>query len=122
MIFHEQPNDDWTPFDFLLLEAYQMLQDEICPKCGHPIWLCRSDSPNVEFRVDGAVCQAERALKAYEDQKASSTQKADRATRKTWGTFYYTMPFTPDNIKGDLPTRDEFYAAMSKEKESDTVN
>jgi hypothetical protein len=125
LIFHEQPTEQWTPFDFMLLEAYQMLQDEICPKCGHPVWLCRSESPNVQFRVNGDVCQAERALKTYEDQKKVSTEREkDRKVRNQWGAFYYTMPFVPENIEADLPTREDYYTEMAAKngaKEATTV-
>lgn len=114
MIFHEQPTAPWEPFDFLLLEAYQMLQDEICPKCGHPVWLCRSDSTNVEFKVRDAVCYAERALRETEDRQKDKGSRADKTERKGWGRFYYTSPFVPDNVEGELPTRAEFYTAMSK--------
>lgn len=125
MIFHEQPTDDWTPFDFMLIEAYQMLQDEICPKCGHPVWLCRSNSQNVAFRVTGAVCQAERSLREYEDQKKSRDKRASKIDKQEWGVFYYTSPFVPQNIEGGLPTREQFYTEMAEsqeEKESHTVN
>ena len=109
MIFHEQPTDPWLPFDFKLLEAYQMLQDETCPQCGHPIWLCRSTSNNVAFKVQTATCYADRALKEAEDSKKPKKEKADKATRSEWGEYKYTLPYTPPNSEGGLPTRREFY-------------
>jgi hypothetical protein len=125
MIFHEQPSAEWTPFDFMLLEAYQILQDEICPKCGHPIWLCRSNSSRVEFKVEGAVCQAERSLREYENNRRPSTERANAKERKEWGLFHYTVPFTPLNVEGGLPSRQEFYeefAAKPADNEDGTVN
>jgi hypothetical protein len=120
MIFHEQPTDPWLPFDFKLLEAYQMLQDEICPKCGHPVWLCRSTSNRVEFKARAAVCYAERALREYEDQKKPRGEREkDRKVKASWGEFYYTQPFVPDNIEGELPTRDEFYSELAGKIEYD---
>lgn len=114
MIFYEQPTDPWVKFDFMLIEAYQILQDETCPKCGHPVWLCRSSDPRVQFRVTSNVCFAERALKEYEDQKKPRTQREkDMKTRKEWGSFYSTSPFVPKNIEGELPTRTEFYEEMA---------
>lgn len=113
MIFHEQPTDPWVPFDFILLEAYQMLQDEICPKCGHPVWLCRSDSASVQFKVRSAVCNAERELKIVEDRKRPDKEREkDKKVRAGWGEFYYTQPFVPENIGGEMPTRGEFYASL----------
>lgn len=112
MIFHEQPTDPWTPYDFKLLEAYQILQDELCPKCGHPIWLCRSTSNRVEFKAQEAYCAGERALKEKEDASKSREDKAKPKEKKTWGQFFYTSPYTPPNIEGGLPTRAEFYQEM----------
>lgn len=115
MIFYEQPTDPWTPFDFKLLEAYQMLQDELCPKCGHPVWLCRSESNRVQFKVRAAVCYAERALREKEDQsKKPNDREKDRSVRQSWGEFFYTQPFIPENVEGELPTRMEFYTGFAE--------
>lgn len=112
MLFHEQPTDPWKPLDFKLLEAYQILQDEMCPKCGHPIWLCRSTDPRVQFKVSANVCYAERALKEYEDQdRPRKEREQDKKTRAGWGLFYSLSPFVPKNVEGELPTRTEFYEA-----------
>jgi hypothetical protein len=113
MLFYEQPTDPWSPYDFKLLRAYQILQDELCPRCGHPIWLCRSSSNNVAFKVRSAVCQAERALKEAEDNRKDRKDRAKAADRKHWGEFFYTQPYRPPNADGEMPTRSEFYAEMA---------
>lgn len=118
MIFYEQPSAEWVPFDFKLLEAYQILQDETCPKCGHPIWLCRSDSNRVDFKVRSAVCQADKALKLYEagqikDRKEKSEAMKDRANM---GRYFYTEPYNPPESEGGLPTRRDFYDAITAGK------
>lgn len=116
MLFHEQPTESWTEYDFKLLEAYQRLQDETCPKCGHPVWLCRSTSNHVEFRVREAYCAAERALKEKDFSQRSSgdRKKMDKKERASWGRFYYTEPVVPSVVGGNLPTRKEFYEEMAK--------
>jgi hypothetical protein len=114
MIFQEQPTEAWVPFDFMLLEAYQMLQDETCPKCGQPVWLCRTSSPNVEFKVRSAICYAERALREAEDLRKERKDRAEKNERKEWGVSYFITPFVPENIEGDLPTRREFYEEMAE--------
>lgn len=113
MIFHEQPSADWIPFDFKLLEAYQILQDETCPKCGHPIWLCRSDSNNIGFKVRTAVCYADRELKMYEDSKKPMGERAKSKERAQMGEYYYVYPYNPPTASGPLPTRQQFYEEMS---------
>lgn len=118
LIFHEQPTDPWIPFDFKLLEAYQILQDELCPKCGHPVWLCRSTSQNVEFKVGTAYCAGERALKEHEAAQMTSSErrKIDKKERAGWGRFYYVRPDVPANVEGDLPGRREYYEELSRSR------
>lgn len=117
MIFHEQPTDPWIKFDFLLLEAYQILNDETCPKCGHPIWLCRSTSQNIEFKVNSTICYAERAMKEYEDHKKPVKDRTPGKERKDWGRIHFTSPFVPLNMGDDFPTRTEFYEEMTKSQQ-----
>lgn len=93
-----------------------MLQDETCPRCGQPIWLCRSDSTNVAFKVQSDTCFAEKALKAFEDGKKPTKDRAKGPERKDWGKFYYTVPYVPPTVEGDLPSRMDYYTAMEKAK------
>lgn len=111
MIFHEQPTAPWVAFDFILLEAYQRLQDEICPKCGHPVWLCRSSSTDVNFEVQTAYCFAERALKEAEDKARPRESRAKRDEKKTWGEFRYATPIAPPGR--ELPSRQDYFNELS---------
>ena len=105
MIFHEQPTDPWNDFDFKLLEAYQILEDETCPLCNQPIWLCRSDSSELQFKVKSATCFADRELKLAEE-KRNSKNKSDAAKRKEFGKYYFTEPYMLN--EADLPTRRDY--------------
>lgn len=101
MLFHEQPTDPWQPYDFKLLEAYQVLQDETCQMCGHPLWLCRSTDPNLEFRVQTAVCQAKAAL-----EKADKKRENNKRELKP-GEYAFTVPKMLFKDM-ELPTREEW--------------
>ena len=114
MIFHEQPTDPWVPFDFKLLEAYQILQDETCPKCGHPIWLCRSTSQGIQFKVKSDVCYAEKALEEHRVSQMKSKDRAEAKKNKAeWGRFFFTQPYNPPNVDAALPTRTEYYETLA---------
>lgn len=122
MIFHEQPTAEWVPFDFKLLEAYQILQDEICPVCSNPIWVCRSTTSNVQFKVKSQVCFAEKALKEAEFNRIP---KADRPKgeelkreKAEWGRSYYTSPYIPENLEGEIPTRDDYHKELNESVQS----
>lgn len=112
MIFHEQPTAAWVPLDFVLLEAYQRLQDELCPRCGHPIWLCRSQSNSVQFRIREDYCASERAVKEHEDRQRDRDKRADRKEKAGWGRFMFTVP---EALPGaELPDRTKYFEDLAK--------
>lgn len=108
MLFHEQPTDSWIPFDFLLLEAYQILQDETCNECGNPIWVCRNDgAANVGFKVKVAKCYAKAELdKWYEKQDKAKKNK------KSYGEYPYTVAYTYDD--GPMPSRMDYFQYLAE--------
>lgn len=108
MLFHEQPSDPWVDFDFVLLEAYQILQDETCHECGNPIWVCRNeDATNVGFKVKTAKCFAKAELDRWYEAQEKKKSKA-----KNHGEYPYVIPFTYDD--GPMPSRLDYYTAMSE--------
>lgn len=106
MIYHVQPNEPWEPSDFKLIEAYQILQDETCSMCGQPIWICRSDSSDIQIKVRKAQCN----VSAETEKKQAADEKAKRKMKP--GEYYYTVVDTYSG--GYLPTRTEFYEAQSE--------
>lgn len=111
MLFHEQPTDRWEPWDFKILEAYQILQDETCPKCGHPVWICRADNNKLEFRVQADKCLGEVAMKQAEDASKPTKDRAKSADKKDWGVFRYSVPKML--FEAPLPTRAEYYESLA---------
>jgi len=114
MIFHVQPDTPWEPYDFSLLEAYQILQDETCPKCGQPVWLCRSTDNRIEFKVEETVCYATRAIEEKNARKEKKNKKISADEKHSWGLIQYAVPFVPENIGAELPTRKDFYESLTK--------
>lgn len=113
MMFHTQPNDKWQPFDFKLIEAYQMLQDETCPKCGQPVWLCRSDDPTIAWKRNESICYASRELeKQAWSRDHEAKDKPTAKDKKRWGLVEYATPYVPPNQEGTLPTREAFYKSL----------
>jgi hypothetical protein len=103
MLFHEQPSEPWTPFDFKLLEAYQILQDETCQECGNPIWICRNESAsNVGFKIKIARCFAKAELDKWHEAQDKKQNK-----KKTYGEYPYTVAYTYDD--GPMPSRLSYY-------------
>lgn len=104
MILHEQPTKEWRPFDFLLLEAYQILQDETCPQCGQPVWICRSTDRNVYITVQKARCFVTAELeKAQDGAKGKKTLKP--------GEYMYPQ-VRPLDAGTELPTREDYFNSL----------
>lgn len=115
MVFYEQPKQDWTHLDFRLLEAYQMLQDETCPQCGQPSWLCRSSDDRISWRVNESVCHATKAREEREWVRDNPSKRADKDERRKWGRFSYATPVVSSHYPEgtELPTRKEYYENVS---------
>jgi hypothetical protein len=109
MLFQEQPSDPWTRFDFMLLEAYQILEDETCGQCGNPVWICRNEKAhNVGFKVKTAKCFAAAELERWQEK-----QEKKQSKKKTYGESPYTVPYTYDD--SEMPTRASFYRGLSED-------
>ena len=108
MLFHEQPTEPWTKFDFLLLEAYQILKDETCQMCGNPIWICRNEfADNVGFKIKTTKCFAKAELDRYQEQQDKKKSKS-----KKHGEQEYVLAYTYDG--SDMPTRLSYYKQLSE--------
>ena len=108
MLFHEQPDLPWTKFDFLLLEAYQMLQDETCAMCSNPIWICRNEyASTIGFKIKSTKCFAKAELDRHQERESKKKSKA-----KKHGEQEYVLAYTYDG--SELPTRMSYLNAMAQ--------
>lgn len=106
MLFHEQPSSPWIDFDFMLVEALQILEDETCSECGNPIWVCRNDAAtNVGFKIKTTKCYAKAELEKWNDKQ----QK--RKAKQQPGEMPYIVAYTYDD--GPMPTRRSYYQGVS---------
>lgn len=109
ILFQEQPGEAWTKFDFLLLEAYQMLQDETCNQCGSPIWICRNEfATNVGFKVKSVKCFAKAELERHAEIQEKRGNK-----KKTYGEQDVVVPYTYDD--GEFPSRAGYFEGLYKQ-------
>lgn len=106
MLFHEQPTDPWTDFDFMLVEALQILEDETCSECGNPIWVCRNDeAQNVGFKIKITRCYAKAELDKWREKQDKKKSKP------VHGELPYIVSFTYD--EGPMPSRASYYKDLS---------
>lgn len=87
-----QPLGKWDDLDFLLLEAFQTLEDETSKSTGLPIWLTRSGHPTVVFEIHEGVDVADAAIAEWD--KAQKGPKGDKEPPA--GQYRYVVPTSLD--------------------------
>lgn len=107
LVYGESVEGEWTRRDKALLEAYQILEDERCPECGNPVWICRNEDSNIRFRVKKTICYAKRQLDEHRTDLKGMKPMEKKKAREGWGLIEYPEAFTLDD--SPLPTRKEFY-------------
>lgn len=120
MILMESPHDPWRLVDFQLIEALQILEDELCPSCGNPVWVCRSNDPDLTWKVERSVCLGTRAVDERNWKKNNSGKRPSREDRDEWGSTLYPVPRMieyPGEEPRELPSRDDYYKALSERVE-----
>jgi len=106
--------------DRALLEAYQILEDEKCPECGQPTWICRNDDANLQFTVKKDVCYAKRAVEEKNaDLKSVKDSKERAKIRAGWGAIEYPSPYMIDG--SPIPTRREYYDRINDDETPDKL-
>ena len=76
----KQPTEGWSREDKKLAMAWTIMEKETCSQCGKPLWICRSSSKDLLFKVKKDVCYASRELEKWQDTKAGKDlKKGERA-------------------------------------------
>lgn len=103
----EKKQKKWLKYDFALAEAFQILEDEKCPKCGVPIWHAFSENNEIEFDLEHVDCYSCEHKETFEEK-----EKKPKAGRTT-----HVKPKHFDG--GELPGRREFYEELSRKAKAD---
>ena len=101
----KQPTDPWDQDDKKIAVAAHILEKQTCPKCGQPLWICRSTDPNIEFQVKTGICYASKAL---EDRQAKDEKNKKKLKN---GEFRYTVPNML--FENPFPTRADWLESMN---------
>jgi hypothetical protein len=97
MILHAQPNKPWNKHDFMLLEAYQQLEEDRCGQCGLPRYICHSTSEDIQFRILEDNCAATQKVDQIKAQRAKSSKKKDGADPDS-GVALIPYPYTESGV------------------------
>lgn len=108
----KDPYGSWSGMDYVVAEAFQRLEDETCPECGNPMWVCRSRSNDITFPVYTDTCRVEKAK-----QEAAKDRRGKERTLKP-GEFRYVVP----KMRGSAPmvTREDYLKTLDEEQKLHT--
>lgn len=93
----------------MLLEALQVYEDEISSSSGLPIWVTRSDEPDIRVAVEERIDQADAALEEYDENHRGDKRKRG-ATRMA-----VVVDSTGKPIEYDGTTRHRFMVSAIQE-------
>lgn len=100
----KQPTDPWSRHDKKLAVAWTIMNKETCPKCGQPIWICRSSDKNLGFSVKVGLCYASAELEKWQDSKRGKNLKK--------GEYPYVVPTMYDD--SPLPSRLDYLNGLDE--------
>ena len=104
MIMHTQPRGKWSEWDFLCIEAYQIVQNERCRQCGLPVWMCHNDDGDIGTKVVKDICYSTREVET-KDEEASS-KKGYKAPK---GVKTRPEPYRYSGRPLDADVREDYY-------------
>lgn len=64
------PADPWTPRDWALAQAVEILNRNRCPECGQPIWLSHDKQHRKHWRATAERCYSCDAIAARSEALA----------------------------------------------------
>lgn len=106
----KQPRGEWSKVDHALAITFQEINDETCDKCGHPLWICRSQDNMLDWSVESAVCYSSAAVEAHENPSRGKPPK------KKPGEYFYAK--AKMMFGKPLPTREQYYIDLAKESQA----
>jgi hypothetical protein len=81
----------WLPIDFMIAEAYQMLQSERCPQCGLPVYICHSTDRRLRIEIREDTCEVE-----VEKERREEVIKTSNDGKLPEGTVLRVEPYMVD--------------------------
>jgi hypothetical protein len=113
-LLRKQPHSKWNRLDFVLLETYQIYEDEISKDSGYPFWLTRNLDPDISFIVETTTDLAAKELQQWDEKHQGKKAKP--------GQVRYVVAVDGDGnpIRYGGATRRQFRsAAIQEERDRD---
>lgn len=75
MILGADNRKKYSHLDVMILQAYQILEDERCPQHGGPRWMCDHPDGKLNFKINDIYCRVASELKDEEDKRQKNEDK-----------------------------------------------
>lgn len=105
LLYDPNPKGEWDKLDYLIQDAYFVMDREICTICNNPIWLCHSTDNRIEFEVQKRTCYAKAEIEDFEKSKDGKSLDS--------GEYLIARPVGLEDGKGNyepLPNRREAFS------------
>ena len=79
------PGDGWTPRDWALQQAVDVLDQNRCPGCGQPMWLSHDKTLRRKWKVSAERCFPCDAIARRQDEMTKGDETAHRAQAIYYG-------------------------------------
>lgn len=110
-ILRKNADGKWSEYDYLLAEALELLENEYCPRCGQPKYLCRNESDEIQFKVRDEHCYAAEAVEREQKRNAEKKNYDDA------GVTLIAVPFSTQG-RPLSEYRDRYYSDLIKKRET----
>jgi hypothetical protein len=119
MILGTDNRDRWSKWDILLAQAYQILEDERCPQCGLPRYICQNDDRDIDFRVETEQCAAMEKKESFEQREQEKRDKKKgrngESPKAPSGVIVKPQPYTYSGV-GLHTFRDSYYEREAQKR------
>lgn len=91
-----EPQYAWTPLDYALASAHEIIESERCPQCGIVAWHAYSSNSNIRFEIEDHTCESCMVLDRHNDDmkekkpgvtptiKTSTYDDSELPSREDW--------------------------------------
>lgn len=103
----KNPHGKWTKLDYMIQDAYFIMDTETCTICNNPVWLCHSTDNRIDFKVVTRTCYAQAEKEDYEN--------SSKGKKLGTGEYILAVPIGIEDESGEhekLPARHEAYQKM----------
>lgn len=88
MILGADNRKPWSDLDVLVMQAYQIIEDERCGQCGMPRWLCHNADQRLMVRVKTDRCMARVEMDEFEEKRQEGKKKGEDEEGAAYPEFY----------------------------------